>query len=96
MMRALWSAATGMHAKQLDMDVIANNLANVNSAGYKKSRVDFQDLMYQTIRSAGSTVAQGVEGAHGHPSGTGNQGLLRFKKSFHKATSFRRKTPLTW
>jgi flagellar basal-body rod protein FlgG len=45
MMRALWSAATGMHAKQLDMDVIANNLANVNSAGYKKSRVDFQDLM---------------------------------------------------
>jgi flagellar basal-body rod protein FlgG len=59
MMRALWSAATGMLAKQLDMDVIANNLANVNSAGFKKSRVDFQDLMYQTIRTAGSTVAQG-------------------------------------
>jgi flagellar basal-body rod protein FlgG len=37
MMRALWSAATGMHAKQLDMDVIANNLANVNSAGYKRA-----------------------------------------------------------
>lgn len=59
MMRALWSAATGMAAKQLDMDVIANNLANLNTAGFKRSRVDFQDVMYQTLRTAGSTVAQG-------------------------------------
>jgi flagellar basal-body rod protein FlgG len=59
MMRALWTAATGMIAKQLGMDVISNNLANINTAGFKKSRVDFQDLMYQNLRTAGTTVAQG-------------------------------------
>jgi flagellar basal-body rod protein FlgG len=50
-----------MAAQQLNMDVISNNLANVNTPGFKKSRVDFQDLLYQTLRSAGSTEAQGVE-----------------------------------
>ncbi|HXG19030.1 MAG TPA: flagellar basal body protein, partial [Methylomirabilota bacterium] len=47
MMRALWTAATGMHAQQLTLDVIANNLANVQTGGFKRSRVDFQDLVYQ-------------------------------------------------
>lgn len=61
MMRALWTAATGMLAKQLNMDVIANNLANLNTAGFKKSRVDFQDLMYQTLRTSGTTVAEGAK-----------------------------------
>ncbi|NPV53847.1 MAG: flagellar basal-body rod protein FlgG [Firmicutes bacterium] len=60
MMRALWSAATGMLAKQLNMDVIANNLANLNTVGFKKSRVDFQDIMYQNLRTPGTTVAQGA------------------------------------
>lgn len=73
MMRALWSAATGMLAKQLDMDVISNNLANLNSAGYKKSRVDFQDLMYQTIRAAGSTAAQGSKVPTGIQVGLGTR-----------------------
>jgi len=50
MIRSLWTAATGMEAQQLNMDVIANNLANVNTTGFKKSRVDFQDLLYQTGR----------------------------------------------
>ena len=59
MMRALWSAATGMAAKQLAMDVIANNLANVNTTGFKKSRVEFQDLMYQTLKLAGGTSSRG-------------------------------------
>jgi flagellar basal-body rod protein FlgG len=48
-----------MAAQQLTIDVIANNLANVNTAGFKKSRTDFQDLMYQTISEAGSTTVDG-------------------------------------
>jgi flagellar basal-body rod protein FlgG len=61
MMRALWSAASGMVAQQLNVDTIANNLANVNTAGYKRQRVDFEDLMYQTMRTAGTPVAQGIQ-----------------------------------
>lgn len=56
MMRSLWTAATGMVAQQLNIDVISNNLANVNTAGFKKSRAEFEDLMYQTLKSAGSAV----------------------------------------
>lgn len=54
MIRALWTAATGMEAQQLGIDVIANNLANVNTTGFKKSRPDYQDLLYQEIKSAGT------------------------------------------
>ena len=54
MMRSLWSAASGMHAQQMNIDVISNNLANVNTSGFKKSRAEFEDLMYQTMRVAGS------------------------------------------
>lgn len=61
MMRALWSAASGMVAQQLNVDTIANNLANVNTAGFKRERVDFQDLMYQTMSTAGTPIAQGVQ-----------------------------------
>ena len=60
MMRALYSAATGMMAQQTNMDVISNNLANVNTVGFKHSRADFQDLMYQEMRPAGAAVADGV------------------------------------
>ncbi len=54
MSRSLFIAATGMQAQQLKIDVIANNLANVNTDGFKRSRAEFQDLMYQTMKSAGS------------------------------------------
>lgn len=54
MIRALFTAATGMEAQQLTIDVIANNLANVGTTGFKKSRADFQDLLYQTLREPGS------------------------------------------
>ena len=54
MMRATWTAASGMNAQQSNMDVISNNLANVNTTGHKKNRAEFQDLMYQTIRQAGA------------------------------------------
>lgn len=59
MIRALWTASTGMTAQQLNIDTISNNLANVTTTGYKKMRMEFEDLLYQTIRSAGSSSYQG-------------------------------------
>jgi flagellar basal-body rod protein FlgG len=58
-LRALSTAATGMRAQQLSIDVIANNLANVTTAGFKRQRVDFQDLLYQELGRAGTTLNQG-------------------------------------
>ena len=54
MMRALWSAASGMKTQQDNMDVVAHNLANVNTYGDKKVRAEFHDLLYQTLRPAGA------------------------------------------
>lgn len=71
MMRSLYTSATGMMAQQLNMDVIANNLANVNTVGFKKSRADFQDLLYQEMRPAGATVAQGATSPTGLEVGLG-------------------------
>jgi len=61
MIRALWTAATGMKAQQQYVDVIANNLANVNTTGFKKSKVDFQDLLYQVLRASGTSVVEGSQ-----------------------------------
>ena len=61
MINALWSAATGMNTQQTNIDVTSNNLANVNTTGFKKSRVNFQDLMYQNIKQAGTPNAQGSQ-----------------------------------
>lgn len=52
MMRALWTAGSGMIAQQTNVDVIANNIANVNTTSYKKQRVEFKDLLYETIERA--------------------------------------------
>ncbi len=60
MNRIIRTAATGMEAQQLFMDNIANNLANVNTTAFKKSKVEFQDLIYQTMRTAGSSNLQGT------------------------------------
>ena len=54
MMRALWSAASGMKGQQTQMDIVAHNIANVNTYGGKKVRAEFQDLVYQTLREAGA------------------------------------------
>lgn len=61
MMRSLSTAASGMMGQQFNIDTISNNLANVNTAGFKRSRVDFQDLLYQTIRFAGTPVTAGAQ-----------------------------------
>jgi flagellar basal-body rod protein FlgG len=79
MMRALWSAASGMVAQQLTVDTIANNLANVNTAGFKRARVDFQDLMYQTARVAGTPIAQGVQLPTGIQVGLGTRAAATTK-----------------
>jgi flagellar basal-body rod protein FlgG len=71
MLRSLFIAATGMEAQKLNIDVISNNLANVNTAGFKKSRADFQDLLYQTIRTPGSTSAEGSQVPSGIQIGMG-------------------------
>ena len=55
MIRALWTASTGMEAQQLNIDIISHNLANVGTTGFKKSRADYQDLLYQEIKSAGAS-----------------------------------------
>lgn len=59
MLRALYSSAAGMQSQQMNLDVIANNLANVNTTGFKKSKVEFQDLVYQTTRAAGADQGAG-------------------------------------
>ncbi|MFN7994720.1 MAG: flagellar basal-body rod protein FlgG [Bryobacteraceae bacterium] len=58
MIRALFSAASGMTAQQLNVDNIANNLANANTAGYKTRRVQFQDLLYQNLMQPGASASQ--------------------------------------
>jgi len=71
MNRAMWTASSGMHAQQIKIDTIANNLANVNTNGFKRSRAEFSDLMYQTIRapgapsSANTRVPAGIQMGHG-------------------------------
>jgi flagellar basal-body rod protein FlgG len=71
MIRALYTAATGMQAQQLNIDVIANNLANVNTTGFKKSRADFQDLLYQTLRAPGAPTTNNTQSPTGIQVGLG-------------------------
>ena len=61
MLRSLFTAATGMTAQQQNIDVIANNLANVNTTGFKRARADFQDLLYQTLREPGAASSSQTE-----------------------------------
>ncbi len=70
-MRALYTAASGMSAQQMRIDSIANNIANVGTTGFKKSRVEFRDLFYETLRAPGATsqadsvLPTGVQIGHG-------------------------------
>jgi len=71
MVRSLWTGASGMIGMQANTDTIANNLANVNTHGYKKQRADFEDLIYQTVRLAGTPATEdtvvpvGIQMGHG-------------------------------
>lgn len=79
MIRALWTAGTGMISQQLNIDTISNNLANVNTTGFKKMRVEFQDLLYQTIRTAGSSSSQGIQLPTGLQVGHGSRPVATTK-----------------
>jgi len=59
MNRSLYSAATGMEAQELNLNTIANNLANVNTPGFKRSKIEFQDLLYSKPRAAGADSGNG-------------------------------------
>jgi flagellar basal-body rod protein FlgG len=58
--KAMRTAASGMQAQQMNVDNIANNLSNVNTTGFKKSRIEFQDILYQKVRAAGGPSASGT------------------------------------
>ncbi len=73
MMRSLWIAKTGLESQQTSMDVISNNLANVNTTGFKRGRAVFQDLMYQTIRQPGAQVGDANQLPSGLQVGTGTR-----------------------
>jgi len=68
---ALWVAKTGLDAQQTRMQVVSNNLANVNTTGFKKDRAVFQDLIYQTVRQAGGQNTQDTQLPTGLNLGTG-------------------------
>jgi len=71
MIRSLWISKTGLEAQQTQMDVIANNLANVSTTGFKRSRAVFEDLLYQTIRQPGAQSSQQTQVPSGLQIGTG-------------------------
>ncbi|SHI19188.1 flagellar basal-body rod protein FlgG [Pollutimonas bauzanensis] len=71
MIRSLWIAKTGLESQQTNMDVISNNLANVNTTGFKRGRAVFEDLMYQTIRQPGAQVGAANQLPSGLQIGTG-------------------------
>ena len=73
MIKAMRTAATGMMAQQMNVDVIANNLANVNTTGFKQSKVEFQDILYQNYRRAGTASAVGSEVPSGLAVGYGTR-----------------------
>jgi flagellar basal-body rod protein FlgG len=71
MLRAFSTSATGMAAQQTMVDVIANNLANINTTGFKRSQVAFQDLLYIKLKYAGAEVASGIKSPTGQEIGSG-------------------------
>lgn len=83
MIRSIFIAATGMEAQKINIDVIANNLANVNTVGYKKSRADFQEMIYQNIRTPGALSAEGAQIPSGIQVGLGVRPVA-VQKIFHQ------------
>ena len=71
MIRGLYTAATGMNAQQLNIDVTSNNIANVNTTGFKKSRAEFQDLMYERLNYTAGTTSQNTVNPTGIDVGLG-------------------------
>ena len=73
MIRSLYTASTGMNAQDTNVSVIANNLANVNTVGFKRSRPEFQDLLYQNLRLVGTLSPNGQQVPTGAQLGMGTK-----------------------
>lgn len=71
MVRSLWNAATGMNGQQSNIDTISNNLSNVNTTGFKQHRAEFEDLMYQNVKLAGTPATEDTVTPVGLQEGTG-------------------------
>ncbi len=71
MVRSLWTAATGMNGQQSNIDAISHNLSNVNTTGYKQQRVEFEDLIYQNIKTAGTPATEDTVNPVGIQQGAG-------------------------
>jgi flagellar basal-body rod protein FlgG len=81
MIRSLWTASSGMKSQAVNIDIISNNLANVNTSGFKRSRADFQDLLYETLRQAGTASSENTEVPTGIQIGHGSR-LVSSQKVF--------------
>ncbi len=79
MIRSLYTAATGMKSQQMNVDNISNNLANVNTVGFKKSKLEFQDLLYQTIKDPGSKTSEFTQTPVGLQVGLGVESVANHK-----------------
>ena len=71
MVRSLWTAATGMNGQQSNIDAISNNLSNVNTTGFKQQRVEFEDLIYQNLKLAGTPATEDTVNPVGIQQGAG-------------------------
>jgi flagellar basal-body rod protein FlgG len=93
MLKALNTSATGMQAQQTNMEVISNNIANVGTAGFKKSRAEFEDLMYQTIKEPGQATGANSVSPTGVQTGLGVR-TASVQKDFTFGSSQVTKNPL--
>lgn len=93
MVKSLNTAATGMQAQQTNLDVIANNIANVNTAGFKRSRAEFEDLVYQTTREPGAVAGLNSVSPTGVQTGLGVR-TSSVQKDFAMGSAMITKNPL--
>lgn len=93
MLRALHIAATGMNAQQTQLEGISNNISNANTNGFKKQRVDFQDLLYQTVRAAGSQTSATTRSPTGIQMGSGVR-IAGVSREFSQGTMLVTDNPL--
>ncbi len=92
-MQSLWISKTGLDAQQTRMSVIANNLANVNTTGFKRGRPVFEDLLYQNLQQAGAATSQDTENPIGLSVGTGVR-IVATEKNFQQGGSVDTGNPL--
>lgn len=89
-MQSLWIAKTGLDAQQTRMAQVSNNLANVNTMGFKRDRAVFEDLLYQNVAQAGAATSQDTENPSGLNIGTGVR-IVGTEKNFSQCRLYARR-----